>query len=785
VRFRRDRPRWLLAPAALLAALVPATLAFATTTLAFATAASARPIASTGAAAAPSAAATGPRAGGPGPTGGWRTVTYHGYSVRVPRSWPVYNLALRPHTCVRFNRHALYLGVPGANQRCPAEAAGRTEAILLEPLAALARARAAAGGSAGSAALAPAPIAGAASVLLIPGRRLAVLATWRRDPRLIAAALGRARLPSPAAGWPALPPPLRSAHTPAQARLSRARLSRARVSRAQTRRAADVYTGPGFDTCDAPSAQAMAAWGAHSPYHAIGIYIGGANAACPPSADPNLSTAWLAQQASAGWHYVPTYVGLQAPSNSCGCAPMATSPSRAAAQGRAAAQDAVAQAQALGFPAGTPLYDDMEYYDRSQPNNSTAVLAFLSGWTTQLHAQGYLAGVYGNANSAIADLASKYGTGYPEPDDIWFAAWPGEGSQTTNDTNIPSSDWTDHQRLHQYSGAHNETYGGYTLNIDGDYLDGATADTVVDGPVAPPALSVSPTATGVSLIASWGGLGQTGWSVLAGASATQLTPVATASLQGAQTTIPVRSAAAYFAVQALGSSGQVLASSGAVADPAHLAVFGHSTFVGQASSVGAVPVGCYQPYGCHLTASLWSGRTLVAAGPQQGFRAGGSGLLFYRLTPRGRALAAAGGRLPVRVVVRDAGGASLSVPLNLIPFFTAGRSPARGLWPGPLVGAAGATDYVWGGWSGGILVRCAAVYPCAGTTGTLSYGRTTLASLDYGVIGGGELGYLFYTLSAAGHQLLARTPGNQLGVTLTLRLRGSVAHAQLVLVSYR
>src|SRR5437588_11627254 len=62
-----------------------------------------------------------------------RTVTYHGYSVTVPRSWPVYNLARSPHTCVRFNRHAVYLGVPGREQECPATGVGRTEAILIEP----------------------------------------------------------------------------------------------------------------------------------------------------------------------------------------------------------------------------------------------------------------------------------------------------------------------------------------------------------------------------------------------------------------------------------------------------------------------------------------------------------------------------------------------------------------------------------------------------------------------------------------------------------------------------
>ncbi len=62
-----------------------------------------------------------------------KVVSYHGYRVRVPASWPVYDLAQDPAVCVRFDRHAVYLGTPSAAQRCPAHAAGRTEAILLQP----------------------------------------------------------------------------------------------------------------------------------------------------------------------------------------------------------------------------------------------------------------------------------------------------------------------------------------------------------------------------------------------------------------------------------------------------------------------------------------------------------------------------------------------------------------------------------------------------------------------------------------------------------------------------
>jgi len=67
------------------------------------------------------------------------------------------------------------------------------------------------------------------------------------------------------------------------------------------------------------------------------------------------------------------------------------------------------------------------------------------------------------------------------PDDIWIADWNGE--ETTSDPYVPATDWAG-SRIHQYSGGQNVTYGGVTLNVDGDYLGGATADTgtvITDG----------------------------------------------------------------------------------------------------------------------------------------------------------------------------------------------------------------------------------------------------------------------------------------------------------------
>jgi hypothetical protein len=200
----------------------------------------------------------------------------------------------------------------------------------------------------------------------------------------------------------------------------------------------------------------------------------------------------VSAQVGAGWHLILTYVGLQG-AGSCGGSCATISSSHAAAEGSAAASDAVAQAQALGVGAGNPIYDDMEQYSTGGAS-SAAVLAYLSGWTNQLHAEGYASGVYSSASSGITDLVRAAGSGYSEPDDLWIAHW--DGRATTSDAYVPSSDWANHQRIRQYQGDHRVSYGGATLDIDSDYLDGATADM---GGAAP---SVAPDGTFVQVTGS-------------------------------------------------------------------------------------------------------------------------------------------------------------------------------------------------------------------------------------------------------------------------------------------
>src|SRR2546423_3091506 len=250
----------------------------------------------------------------------------------------------------------------------------------------------------------------------------------------------------------------------------------ASASRASPQRDASLYSGPGFDTCSAPSLATMQSW-LSSPYRAVGIYLGGINRACP---DGNLSASWTASVVSSGWNLLPLYVGLQAP---CISKPglALINPSTAGADGTAAADDAVARAASFGLAAGSPLYFDMEAYNTNSPACTQAVQAFLGGWVTRVKGRGYLAGVYGSAASTIRDLIPSAGTA-TGPDAVWIANW--NHQQTVfGDPYVPDSYWPSHQRIHQHTGGHIETYAGVRINIDSN---------TVDGPVVGPGGAVGP-----------------------------------------------------------------------------------------------------------------------------------------------------------------------------------------------------------------------------------------------------------------------------------------------------
>jgi hypothetical protein len=84
-------------------------------------------------------------------------------------------------------------------------------------------------------------------------------------------------------------------------------------------------------------------------------------------------------------------------------------------------------------------------------------------------------------------------------------------------------------------------------------------------PAAPPALGVRTSGEATTLYTSWNGATDvSGWTILGGESPTTLAPIATTAATGFETSIPVSSDLAYYAAQALGSSGQVLGTSATV-----------------------------------------------------------------------------------------------------------------------------------------------------------------------------------------------------------------------------
>jgi hypothetical protein len=406
---------------------------------------------------------------------GLQSFAYAGYHFEVPGTWPVFDLSRQPLTCVRFDLHAVYLGTPAANQNCPSWLLGATEALVIGP-----------GPSAAGRQTAENPVT---HRITATGPGIVVTATFDTDPAVITVILASAGLASPVVTTADL-------SSPAGAKASSGQGSATQLSVSATQvRAGPSATDPvplpvlpatvandvglGFDTCTAPSSGAMQAWLAQSPYRAVGVYIGGADRAC---SQPNLTAAWVRQQAVAGWRFIPLYAGPQSAFGQI------TAPAQ---QGTDDASDAVAQAEQLGFGPGTPLYDDMESY---VPAVSVPTLQFLSAWTTRLHQLGYDSGVYSSSGSGIADLAAQYGSGgYAMPDVIYDAWW--NGAADTSDAHYQAGEWTGGRRIHQFSGNVQQSYGGVSMLIDQDYLD-VTLAPATPAPQPSPSATTQPSPSG-------------------------------------------------------------------------------------------------------------------------------------------------------------------------------------------------------------------------------------------------------------------------------------------------
>ncbi|MGW8361693.1 DUF1906 domain-containing protein [Streptomyces wedmorensis] len=232
------------------------------------------------------------------------------------------------------------------------------------------------------------------------------------------------------------------------------------------------YVGKAFDTCEAPPLAVMKAWRSSS-YGAVGIYFGGRGRGCPGQRE--LSRAWVTSVHDMGWRLLPLFVGSQAP---CVIAPakrkyaIGTSPSL---QGTQEAGDAVRAAGALGIGAGSPLYLDIEAYQRDDARCVATTLSFVRAWNREVRRLGYVPGFYSSADSGVRDMEAQRKAGTKDlPSVMWFARWRGSPSLYVESSLHPTA-WTPHARIHQYAGDVAESHGGRRLQIDRSAVDAPVA----------------------------------------------------------------------------------------------------------------------------------------------------------------------------------------------------------------------------------------------------------------------------------------------------------------------
>ena len=250
------------------------------------------------------------------------------------------------------------------------------------------------------------------------------------------------------------------------------------------------FTGYGFDQCLTPTQKAMDAWLTSSPFWAVGIYISGNSRACRNQ--PNLTPAWVTTQLANGWRLLPITLGPQAY-----CNPRypkyqddpvinrSSTNNYAAAKGQGVTEagKAVAAAQALGLAPRSTLWYDIEAFDIKNDGCRRSTIQFLSGWTEQIRALGYVSGVYSSGASGIraVDNARVKNATFSEPDMIWVADWNGQATVET--PWLREGAWLPGRRVHQYRGGHDEVHGRVRINIDSNFLDVGKGSVAPQGPV--------------------------------------------------------------------------------------------------------------------------------------------------------------------------------------------------------------------------------------------------------------------------------------------------------------
>jgi photosystem II stability/assembly factor-like uncharacterized protein len=244
-----------------------------------------------------------------------------------------------------------------------------------------------------------------------------------------------------------------------------------------------TLTGQGFDKCEIATLSQFQDWIQTSPYKTTNLYIGGISRACSNTA---LTADYLKDLSKQGWFFIPTWVGPQPPCTEYNNK-IPTNTSQAYQKGIDEAKAAVEKAASLGLTetdkSGSVIYYDIEGFDVTDTACKNAVRSFVNGWSYQIKQMKNLPGVYGRGSvlNELDDITNP-------PDVIWPANWycpeyPDpcvyqyrEDATVWNVSGLPNTLWADHQRIRQYAGPHNETWGNTTLKIDSNVIDGVVAD---------------------------------------------------------------------------------------------------------------------------------------------------------------------------------------------------------------------------------------------------------------------------------------------------------------------
>jgi len=123
---------------------------------------------------------------------------------------------------------------------------------------------------------------------------------------------------------------------------------------------------------------------------------------------------------------------------------------------------------------------------------------------------------------------------------------------------------------------------------------------------------------------------------------------------------------------------------------------------------------------------------------------------------------AGGDQRKVTVTVATGTGVKAARTLELIPFSTSGHTPSRKTGSDSDLRILAKSVFVSNGWVGGVLVQCTAPTPCTATTRVTTRGGRLIAAPRVQTVGSGEIAYLGFRLTSAGHALLRSTLGNQL-----------------------